>query len=63
MFKLQGASLISMLQSFVGIKILRDGLRTYLSDYAYDNANTNDLWHSLSIASTRNKNPLDIKVF
>ncbi len=44
---LQGASIIRMLESFVGRENLRKGLRSYLNEYKYTNARTDNLWESI----------------
>ncbi|CAL4068724.1 unnamed protein product, partial [Meganyctiphanes norvegica] len=58
----KGASMIGMLESFIGRALLQKGLRLYLSEYRYNNAETNDLWGSLTKITASNDNPLDIKV-
>jgi puromycin-sensitive aminopeptidase len=43
----KGQSILRMLASFIGEDPMRDGLRQYLSDHAYANARTTDLWSAL----------------
>lgn len=40
-----------MLESVLGIDVLRQGLTQYLREHRFDNADTKDLWDALS-AST-----------
>ncbi|KAJ7394007.1 hypothetical protein OS493_003679 [Desmophyllum pertusum] len=40
----KGASIIRMLQSFLGYNVFRKGLTRYLNKYRYGNAKTDDLW-------------------
>ena len=40
-----------MLEGFIGREKLQKGLQQYLGKYKYSNAQTNDLWNSLSQAS------------
>lgn len=47
----QGASVIRMLKSFIGSHHFTAGLRTYLQKYAYGNAQTEELWESMSEVS------------
>jgi aminopeptidase N len=43
----KGASVLLMLKDYLGDEALRDGLRHYLKQHAYGNAETTDLWFSL----------------
>lgn len=43
----KGASVIHMLQEYLGHDVFRDGLRHYLSTHKYGNTDTVDLWTSL----------------
>ena len=47
----KGASVIRMLAMYLGERAFRRGLNAYLTENAYKNATTNDLWKSLSVAS------------
>ena len=58
----QGASIISMLESFIGRKMLTEGLQLYLRENEFGNAATDDLWAALTKVTQRHKNELDIKV-
>lgn len=40
----KGASVLLMLQNYLGADDFRDGLRLYLKRHAYDNTNSTDLW-------------------
>ena len=47
----KGASIIRMLERFLGADAFRDGLRAYLRKHEYGNAETRDLWDALGEAS------------
>lgn len=47
----KGASIIRMLQTYLGAEAFQKGLMAYIKKYAYKNASTEDLWLSLSDAS------------
>ncbi|KAL9985905.1 hypothetical protein ACROYT_G008358 [Oculina patagonica] len=47
----KGASVIRMLKSFIGSDHFTAGLRSYLQKYAYANAQTHELWESMSEVS------------
>jgi puromycin-sensitive aminopeptidase len=49
----KGASIIRMLEQFLGPETFRQGLRRYLSAHQYGNARTEDLWAALEKASGR----------
>ncbi|MGH7246138.1 MAG: M1 family metallopeptidase, partial [Candidatus Levyibacteriota bacterium] len=49
----KGASVIQMLAAFLGEKDFRDGLRKYLKKHAYQNAQTEDLWHAFETVSKK----------
>ncbi|KAJ3087181.1 Aminopeptidase 2 mitochondrial [Quaeritorhiza haematococci] len=49
----KGASLIRMLNHFLGSQTFMSGVRTYLKEYAYSNARTQDLWRHLSTVSSK----------
>ena len=44
----QGASIIRMLNSYLGKDVFMSGLSSYLKTYQLANARTEDLWTSLS---------------
>ncbi|XP_063592167.1 endoplasmic reticulum aminopeptidase 1-like [Penaeus indicus] len=44
----KGASIIGMLESFIGQDMLKAGLRLYLEAHRYGNAATDDLWEALT---------------
>ncbi|XP_070179100.1 glutamyl aminopeptidase-like, partial [Littorina saxatilis] len=48
----KGASLIAMVQAFIGEGNFKQGLHDYLTAHAYSNARTADLWDSLQKASS-----------
>ena len=50
----KGASIIRMLENYLGEDSFREGLREYLTSHSYSNAQTDDLWESLSLASKKN---------
>ncbi len=47
----KGASVIHMLNDYLGAEIFRDGLRHYLKEFAYKNTDTVDLWGALEKVS------------
>ena len=47
----KGASVIRMLENFLGPEIFRKGLNRYLSGHMYANARTQDLWSALEAES------------
>ena len=49
----KGASVIRMLNAFLGQETFMTGVRSYLKKFAYQNAMTSDLWTSLTEASQK----------
>jgi len=47
----KGASVLRMLEQYLGPEVFRDGVRRYLRDHAYANADTSDLWAALGNAA------------
>jgi puromycin-sensitive aminopeptidase len=47
----KGASVLRMLEQYIGPDVFRDGVRTYLKAHAYANTVTADLWDALENAS------------
>ena len=47
----KGASVLRMLEQYLGADVFRDGVRDYLRAHSYDNADTGDLWAALGRAS------------
>ena len=47
----KGASVLRMLEQFIGADTFRDGIRGYLERHAYANTETNDLWDALEEVS------------
>ncbi|MEP6888482.1 MAG: M1 family metallopeptidase [Nitrospirales bacterium] len=47
----KGASVLRMLEQYIGSDVFRDGVREYLRAHAYDNADTGDLWTALGHAA------------
>lgn len=47
----KGASVLRMLEQYIGPTLFRDGIRAYLKRHAYGNADTKDLWVSLGRAA------------
>lgn len=43
----KGASVLRMLEQYLGADKFRDGIRLYLKRHAYDNAETTDLWDAI----------------
>ena len=47
----KGASVLRMLEQYVGPAVFRDGVRRYLERHAFGNTETSDLWRALGEAS------------
>ncbi len=47
----KGASILRMIEGYVGPDNFRNGIRKYLRDHAYGNARGSDLWHAIEEAS------------
>ncbi len=47
----KGASVLRMLEQYIGPELFREGVRDYLRTHAYDNADTGDLWAALGRAA------------
>ncbi len=47
----KGASILRMIEGYVGQENFRNGIRKYLSDHAYGNAKGSDLWNAIEQAS------------
>ena len=47
----KGASILRMLEQYIGPEVFRAGVRLYLERHALDNADTEDLWRALADAS------------
>ena len=47
----KGASVVRMLEQFVGADKFRDGIRTYMKDHAFANTVTSDLWNAIGGAT------------
>jgi puromycin-sensitive aminopeptidase len=50
----KGASVIRMLENYLGEKVFQQGLSRYLSEHSYGNTRTEDLWAALSQVSGKN---------
>ncbi len=48
---IKGCSVLRMLESFLGEEVFRSGVRTYMREFAEDNATGTDLWRHLQNAS------------
>ncbi|MBI3626090.1 MAG: M1 family metallopeptidase [Candidatus Rokubacteria bacterium] len=46
----KGASVLRMLEQYLGAERFREGVRSYLSEHRYANAETTDLWQALGAA-------------
>jgi hypothetical protein len=55
----KGSAIIHMLESYMGIEDLRQGLKLYLNKHKFKNAVTKDLWEALALATNHTK---DIEV-
>ncbi len=49
----KGCAVMRMLEDFLGEAPFRDGLRTYMAEYAESNARGADLWRHLEVASSQ----------
>jgi puromycin-sensitive aminopeptidase len=49
----KGASVLRMLEQYLGPNVFREGVRQYLEKHQYDNADTGDLWAALGTASNQ----------
>ncbi|KAG1685462.1 Glutamyl aminopeptidase [Nymphon striatum] len=59
----KGASVLRMLEHFMGPKDFQKGIQMYLTKYEYGNAKTEDLWQKLSLSSTKvNINSLKLQI-
>jgi puromycin-sensitive aminopeptidase len=47
----KGASVLRMLEQYLGTEVFREGVRRYLREHQYGNAETTDLWKALGAAS------------
>ena len=47
----KGASVIYMLHQFIGPDHFRNGIRDYIQNFSYGNADTEDLWQCMTKAS------------
>ncbi len=47
----KGASVLRMLESHIGEKAFREGIRNYMEEHQYKNTETEDLWNALSNVS------------
>jgi len=47
----KGGSILRMLEDFIGPLDFQKGIRTYLTDHSYENAETQDLWNALEVSS------------
>ena len=49
----KGAAVLRMLEQYLGAEVFRDGVRAYLHEHAYANAETGDLWDALGRAASQ----------
>jgi puromycin-sensitive aminopeptidase len=47
----KGAAVVRMLEQYLGEERFRDGIRKYMTDHAYGNTETTDLWDAIEAAS------------
>ena len=47
----KGGAVLRMLEQYLGPKVFRDGVRRYLTDHQFGNAETSDLWRALGETS------------
>ncbi len=50
----KGASILKMIESYLGEETFREGIRRYLKKFSYLNAKGSDLWNSLEEVSKKN---------
>ncbi|KAM7449822.1 hypothetical protein ABFA07_002475 [Porites harrisoni] len=57
----KGGSILLMLHNFLGNAVFRDGLKRYLNEHIYGNADTDDLWDAMVKAAGKStvKNMMD----
>lgn len=51
----KGASVIRMMNAFLGESTFRKGVSKYLNDYQFSNTRQDDLWNTLNVAATEDK--------
>jgi aminopeptidase N len=49
----KGEAVITMLESYAGEDVWRNGLRTYMAQHKYGNTRTDDLWNAVEAAGAR----------
>src|SRR5208337_1800138 len=49
----KGASILRMIEAYIGEDAFEKGIRQYLSNHAYSNATGNDLWNALETTSNK----------
>jgi puromycin-sensitive aminopeptidase len=49
----KGAAVLRMIEQYLGPEVFRDGVRAYLREHEYGNAETTDLWKALGEAAGR----------
>lgn len=49
----KGEAVITMLESYAGEDVWRDGLRTYMAQHKYGNTRTDDLWNAVEAAGAK----------
>jgi puromycin-sensitive aminopeptidase len=49
----KGASVLRMLEQYLGPEVFREGVRRYLRDHQYANAETTDLWRALGAVANK----------
>lgn len=52
---LLGSSVIQFIHAYIGSEAFRRGISSYLTEYAYKNTITDNLWSHLSKASNRSQ--------
>lgn len=56
----KGAAIIRMLEDVLGSEVFFQGLQKYLKKYSYSNAQTNDLWQSLTQESISSEGEINV---
>ena len=54
----KGAAIVRVIENYLGEDAFRDGIRRYISEHAYSNATTGDLWTALERASGKPVAPI-----
>ncbi len=56
----KGGSVLNMIEDYVGPKVFRNALHTYLSEHAYGNAKESDLWRAMEREARRERKGIPV---